>query len=288
MIKVYIIECIDPRKEDQIGIQCAERFIYPRAEQENVAISVAEPKDKYEITKLLNDAYFEMRELGKPCPPIVLHIDAHGSENGFKTRNGEMFTWEEFSTYCQQLSKISNIQLVVIMGTCKGGYSMEMLKPYDQAPFYCIFGPGSNINNYDLMNFYRDFYNELMTNKRFDVVAKNIIKQYGDKIMYVSSLFLFQSLYKTYMIHQTRRFGIIRKNRMINKIKKLNITKEEKIKKIEYINKENKLTIDQFPRFRRQFFLIDEYPENENRFKDVTIEAIMNNEHIPVYEWHLH
>ena len=253
MIQVYIIECVNPEIEDQIGIQCAERFIYPRAEQENIGISVGEPKDKYEIIKLLNDAYHEMKTMGRPCPPIVLHIDSHGNDDGFLTRNEELFTWKELSPFCQQLSRISNIQLIMIMGTCSGAYSMEMLKPYDIAPYYCTFGPRSNIGNRQLMDFYRDFYNELLTYKKIDVVTQHIINKYRDVIMHTSSFYLFQSLYKNYLFQQRNKFGIQRKNKMIRKIKKLPILRKNKEKSMRYLNKTGQLTVDLFPQFRKQF-----------------------------------
>lgn len=275
MIKVYVFGCVDKAKEHPIGIECAERIIAPRADTENVAVSVAEPKDGYELSKLLNDAYFEMREFQSPAPPVVLHFDAHGNDRGISMPNGEVVTWKEIAGYCEQISTLNNIQVIVIMGACKGAHAMGMVSHCDRAPYYCLFGPGRDIHSIKLQDFYRDFYSTLMNKKEIIAVVREVMSRHKEDIYFATSLYLFESAYTNWFGPGMDDDHSRRRKKMSLKLKRLPLPNEE-IKRRQALLERPELWEPQFFRqFRHRFLMIDLYPANEERFAAISFEAIL-------------
>lgn len=275
MIKVYLIECVDSESEHPIGIETAKWVIRPRAETENVALSVAEPINAYGLSKLLNDAYHEMKEYPVPGPPVVLHLDAHGNERGIVMRSGELVSWKDIAGYCEQLSTLNNIKTIIIMGACKGAYALEMLEFCKRAPFFCLFGPQTDINSKDLQPFYRDFYTLLMNHKNITTVAREVMSIHKDQIYFATSFQIFELAYVKYFSPEMDQVHAQRRKKIAERIMRLPIPIEEKQRRLCILKNPSTLVSSIFDQFRRDFLLLDLFPNNVERFEALTFESIV-------------
>lgn len=274
MILVYIVECIqDPL--DQAGRQAAEWFLRPRAEKEDVWVHVSEPKTKADVCTLLNEAYHEAKKYGEPCPPIVFHIDAHGNEEGIGMPDGALLPWAELKGYLQQLSRISNLQVILLVGACKGAYGIRMLNMNEAAPYFCILGSHLNIDNRRLMEFYRDFYTELLTHKRLDIFVPTLLPKYKDCMNFDTAHSMFKGVYKGYLGRENRLKLIQMRNRTFKKLTKARLPEEAKKTSFFLLKHPEIMERQMFDKFRRAFFMLDKYPENEQRFSHITYESIL-------------
>jgi hypothetical protein len=75
------------------------------------------------------------------CPP-VLHISAHGFEEGIGLSNGEVLRWHELKDLLRPINRVLKGYLLVCMSSCKGysGIRMAMALEDDDLPFCALVG----------------------------------------------------------------------------------------------------------------------------------------------------
>lgn len=73
-------------------------------------------------------------EQGKAIP--IMHISAHGNENGIAFTNGKTMKWTTLAQILVKLNRGCNGKLVLCLSCCKGSYVISALvKTVEQMPF---------------------------------------------------------------------------------------------------------------------------------------------------------
>lgn len=75
----------------------------------------------------------------------ILHISAHGFDQGIQLSSGETILWPRLKDLLAPVNKALNNCLIVCMSTCEGysGAQMAMLSEPDAFPFFALVGNGS-------------------------------------------------------------------------------------------------------------------------------------------------
>jgi hypothetical protein len=95
---------------------------------------------------------------------FILHIECHGNQDGIFLKNDDFISWHELSCLLVELNKAMGFNLLLCIGGCYGGYALQMVKCFKPSPCMAIAGPSDEVFPDELLNRYRSFYRELLTN----------------------------------------------------------------------------------------------------------------------------
>lgn len=271
---VYVIQSTPP-EEAPVGIEIIERHVIPRLESLSLAVRTVSLTCKGELLKILNDAYFDYKENRIGFEPIIFHFDCHGSRDGLITANRDLATWDELRPYFQGLTELSNLNTVFIFGSCFGIYGLSTIRNTERASFGACFGPKREIDSIILHEFYRDFYRNMLDTGLLRNTIDAIMPNYKEHIAFYPAQLFFIKSYQKYLGNKQR---IERSRKHIMKIikKEQRFTQEYKKSVLRDVQRNFPHHAEFFERFKRTFFMLDLYPENEERFKDVTFEFIQS------------
>jgi hypothetical protein len=88
----------------------------------------------------------------------ILHIEAHGSENGIVLASNELITWEELFEKTREINILLKNHLTIHLGLCKGISIISKTNPSERAPFKAVIGTPQDIGENDLLMAYEEFY----------------------------------------------------------------------------------------------------------------------------------
>lgn len=95
----------------------------------------------------------------------ILHLEMHGSEEGFQLGNYEQVDYEEVAKYCRDINIHLKNGLIVSLASCKGAYFYQVTDIMQPAPYCGYIGPKDKIYNDELLRDYSNFYNILLFDK---------------------------------------------------------------------------------------------------------------------------
>lgn len=92
----------------------------------------------------------------------VLHLEAHGDEIGLGGPNGtggmELLTWDEFTEPLQRLNLMTRCNFVVVVASCIGFAGIKALVRGPRAPAVALVGPDAKIMTSRLLSATKEFY----------------------------------------------------------------------------------------------------------------------------------
>jgi hypothetical protein len=71
----------------------------------------------------------------------VLHIEAHGGQDGLTVGSGDLVPWPELRKHFTEINQITRVNLIVVLSACDGAQLVQLLQPHDRAPFRLLIGP---------------------------------------------------------------------------------------------------------------------------------------------------
>lgn len=118
----------------------------------------------------------------------IIHIEAHGNENGFVIGDtDEQVNWEEFLEKMSDINTICRNNLVLNTAFCFGSYINlslpEMFAKELRSPFLVNIGPQTEISEIEIKNGFSEFYHELFSAGDFSKAFKNMTTE--TKLNYV-------------------------------------------------------------------------------------------------------
>ena len=135
-------------------------------------IAVTEPQTVITgdvFRKVIGDLTAHFTKAGMVPPLPILHISAHGDENGiaFSAPN-EILKWEDLGNILQPLSAAIGGNLLVCMSSCYGHSGYKMARRITTHPFHTLIGPTADIVWSDTLIAYSTFYHQLFS-KSIDI-----------------------------------------------------------------------------------------------------------------------
>lgn len=91
---------------------------------------------------------------------VIVHIEAHGGDNGINLSSGEFVSWEELMYATRPINIALKNYLIIHLAMCYGASILARLDPKDRAPFRAIIATANPIGERDLEDAFNAFYDE--------------------------------------------------------------------------------------------------------------------------------
>ena len=128
-----------------------------------------------------------------------VHLDAHGSDDGFETADGTGFSWEALKDLLIPLNIESEFNLVLVLATCFGGSFRRTIRTIDRAPLSGMVGPMREISTESVKRDFTSFYKTLFdTNSFKDAFGALSIEQQPDFYFLTSPMDFFIKVWISY------------------------------------------------------------------------------------------
>ncbi|WP_041653945.1 hypothetical protein [Achromobacter xylosoxidans] len=95
----------------------------------------------------------------------ILHIETHGwgDKSGLAFADGSSLGWDDLAQSLGLLNEATRFNLVVCVAACFGGHFVGSIKPTAPAPCFALVGPTHTVLPDELLRSFRDFYRALLT-----------------------------------------------------------------------------------------------------------------------------
>lgn len=212
----------------------------------------------------------------------LLHIEAHGFRDGICSRTGDEVLWPELMQELVPLNCVTQLRLVLVLAACEGFWGVQMLQPVDRAAFFALLGPNQEISAAELLKgclaFYRGVFQDGNGNVAFKAM-NDAINPASPTFGIVNAQILFKIVYRRFLKELCSEQELSRRaERLVAKTTErfksehgVGMWAHEVAQVRTFVGQHLKAHDEYFEAFRRKFFFIDFFPENDRRFP-VTIE----------------
>jgi Peptidase C13 family len=129
---VFIVE--SPKSEDLVTGKLEGRLLSESLRLDGISQQYYLVTD-VEIFRTMVEYFKRIMTAQRNVIPI-LHISAHGSEDGIAFTNGRMMKWSTLVKILVNLNQACNGKLVLSLSCCMGSYiNLELIKSIEQMPF---------------------------------------------------------------------------------------------------------------------------------------------------------
>lgn len=204
----------------------------------------------------------------KCCP--ILHFEIHGDRDlkGLILKSGELVNWNELYDALLEINIRIKNNLFLTLAVCHGAYLMKVATPtIKPAPFYAFIGSFDEIQEYDLILRYNEFYTEFFESLNINKALEKLHLANPDipsTFRYIDVEQIFINLYKKHVglssKEKKERANKALSNYSWLSLKEKNICEEKFIRSIDIETKKF------YKEAHRAYFMIDKYPENKSRF----------------------
>jgi len=95
---------------------------------------------------------------------LIIHIDGHASNSGVELNHGnETLSWRELLGELRRINRETDFGLLVNFSVCRGLSANMHIDIEDHAPYLATVGCAIDIRDYQVTEFYRDFYVNLFS-----------------------------------------------------------------------------------------------------------------------------
>lgn len=139
------------------------------------SLSVSKEMFQCSLTERLSAAYQNFHKF-----PII-HISAHGDENGIALTNGDYIPWDELRAMLSPLNKIMQGGLLICMSSCFGASGCRMaMHEDDELPFWALIGHHGSAGWSDAAVAYVSFYHNFFKGKSVEASVAAMCSASGD------------------------------------------------------------------------------------------------------------
>lgn len=196
-----------------------------------------------------------------PYVPLV-HLECHGSENGLQFADGSRATWTHIKQALTPLNIATKLNLITVISACNGSALAGTVQVTERAPVWGFIGPNHAMGAFELETEFSAFYRTLLMTQSSEEAAQAMRATANDgTFMVMSSETIFAVVLAGYRERFDGREAILRRAHDLQ---------ERALKHGVFRQVDEIVAMLQDPeivgRFRRTFFMIDLYPEHEDRF----------------------
>ncbi len=278
--KIYLIESLEGQ-DKQMASDLFNYTIKPNIDKAIEEAEYIEVKNKDEFLQALNRILDDVKNNGK-FPYI--HIEAHGDEKGIGLIDDDGIDWPDFTEIIKEINIASRNNLFISMAACYGGYivstaATELYHNYDpRAPFFGFVGPTETIYPSELESGFKGWFRELLQNRntKAALLALNKESQYDANFEFNNCEGLFLVVAKKfgstfianrmkYMHKEPQKYFEFYKDMF-----EWTYDRPFAITDFQTIITSNDFYTDFLNKKREHFYMIDLYPDNDDRFKRIT------------------
>lgn len=202
----------------------------------------------------------------EPCVPL-LHIECHGGEGGLEFADGSWLTWDDMKPAFVNLNVATRLNLITVVAACHGGAIANFVRAEHRAPFWAFLAPKRQISAGDLETALSAFYQALlMTRSSERAMGALRATQAGEEFWQLSAQTIYRLIVEGYAEHHLTDEAVGQQ------AERLQARAAEHGAVWTHAQIEAMIRdLGIFEGFRREFFMIDLYPEHEERFPPVAL-----------------
>lgn len=195
----------------------------------------------------------------------VVHVEAHGWDNGLQLASGDLVSWTELKEWITPLNVAMRLGLLFVLAACKGATFTKAIRLSDPAPLWGISGPTQDVTAGRIEADFRAFYRALFDGCSTKDMLAALVHDAPENTYYATSAeeFFFRAWkgYKeTYCTDAQLAERAKRAAEILTDMGKQAVS-EQQYRQL-MAEREPKL----FERYRDTYFMVDLYPENKTRF----------------------
>lgn len=202
----------------------------------------------------------------------ILHFEIHGDNggNGLVTSCGQLVTIEHVGDQLRKINVETGCNLLITLGVCKGLYLLFNMLLSRPMPFIGAIGSFDILINNDIYLRYYEFYDSFF--RTFDigtayVALQNANPDIPSSYRYIAADEVFYKNYQYYLDTQCTPKALMEraKSEISQNFPGLN-RNQKREKERQFIKEESRSLVRFFKEHASSFFMLDEYPENKDRF----------------------
>ena len=203
----------------------------------------------------------------------ILHVEAHGCKEKIYIGDSESLPWSDFLELLRAVNIATRNNLLVTMAACKSAWLVLSIVLDRPCPFCLLIAPIEDVSVGEVEDGFRDFYRTLLANNDMNgcLPALNArIVSFGNAFEALDAEVLFREAAKGYV--ETFCSGAKRQERLEKLVSRAvagRITKTIPLPKFRRILRRELRTDPEtyLKPFFDMFMMIDQFPENKNRFE---------------------
>jgi len=204
----------------------------------------------------------------------LLHIETHGFEDGIGAANDDHILWPELMEELIPLNELTQMRLWIILAACEGWWGLKMAQPATRAAFLALLGPKKEISAGNLSTalqvFYRSIFADRNGNAAFDAM-NNAVDPTNPTFEIVNAEMLFKLVYGEFLKATAEELSVRVERIVAIEIARFKASKggmwRHEVEQAREMAHGHVHAFDaQFAHYRSQFFFIDLFPANEQRF----------------------
>ena len=265
---VWVLESLRPG-EPRTGEALFDDVIVPCASAyQRIHTFYRRVLDRQHLFAILAEAEEQARSF-KRWP--ILHLETHAGPSGLELGNNDVVSWSELTSPLTAINLQTRLNLVVTVAACSGVEIHRALHLIDRAPFLYITGPKDRREagqlRLDFGLFYREFLSSFDMRRAFGLLNGNNPPA-GWTYPVVSAEHFFKRVFEDYLSTDCSLAELTaRENAIVAGIaRQRGLDLLDLAGTREQVRRDLRQQEQYFLGFRRQFFMIDLYPENDSRF----------------------
>lgn len=269
-------------KEDRVAKGIFADIVRVRCEIKNISSEYIDINSKEDFKEMLLKIERNARE-NEEIP--FLHFECHGSPDGIILKSTGKINWGLFANLLTRINVACKNNLFVSMASCYGGYLiLPLIKKLTEgeksrAPYFGYIGPTSEIKYGELEDGFSKFFDVLLDTLDMDKSIEMLNKFSNYKRVYshnsckgvfdlVIEYFLSNDLFKKFnsKLSFTAHIRDLAKQYFRETGR---IPTHQDYNRLSSTVADKKFYLDYFNKMREDFFMIDLYPEIEDRFEKI-------------------
>ena len=213
-----------------------------------------------DFRKLIDKASSAVRKTG--MTPL-LQIECHGGDDGLTFANGDFIDWKTLCDILRPLNELTRLNLFICISACFGAYLNREFLPLEPAPFFGVLSTTQEQYPDELLRGFSAFYRTLIETLDGDQAQAAVAAAAPD--FYLTDVRRqFILIYGNYLTRMcTPEMYWRRAGGMLAEAQRKGIAAGTVYYYRQLLQEHE---VDKFEGFKRQFFMLELFPENATRF----------------------
>lgn len=269
--KIYVIESL-PEGHRRTGKELYDDLLrYQELKYPLLKVVPCWIKSKSEWDTLMNQIAEDCEQNGSHA---ILHLEIHGEchGQGLVMGNGDFLTYDYIRPQLERINIASHCNLFLTLAVCKGLYITSINRLSKPMPFCGILGSIDDIYEHDIVIRFNEFYDEFFTSFELAKAYKRLQEANPDlpsTYRFDHADMLFCREYQRYINNKCNKDVIKERALEAAKDDRLLLPTRQLRRKFQrdFEAQEKKTREMYFLDAARNFFMLDDFPENKERFE---------------------
>ncbi len=241
--------------------------IAPHVFEQRLVGELYEPRTRAEFFGTLD----AVRRVAAAGHSPLLHLEAHGDEDGLQVGSGELIGWTELAPALARINQAARMNLLVVAASCNGWHLTRSLSPVGRSPVWAVLGPPSTVPGDGLHEAMKRFYSQLLPSLNV-MDALRALNQHSDieswAYRMISADILYCQAFREYMRSlRDEESQVERVNRLVADFAR---SRDADLVQTAVARAEFTEALENhgywYEKYKTHFLMLDLFPENAARF----------------------